>query len=387
MSFERFSKRSEWDARPNPLSMLLAEKRLRNEKLLDLTESNPTRCNFKFYKDFDVLLLSAENLRYDPDPRGLLKAREAVCRYYAEKGITVVPEQIFLTAGTSEAYHFLFRLLTDAGEAVCCAEPGYPLFDTLAGLNDASLKKYRLKAEENWAIDFPSLETALRGCRAVLTVHPNNPTGNYVSKEEKTTLNALCAKSGCALIADEVFLDFFWKGSAPKSFAANREALTFTLSGVSKILGLPQMKLAWIVVSGPEAERLEAIRRLEVIADAYLSVNTLSQNALGSWLGGREAIHQEILSRVKANRSWLQKALQKKDKGELLPGEGGWYAAFRYQDPKNDEEMALHLLRKKNLLVHPGYFFDFGSDDIIVLSLLPEEKVFEEGIEAYITAF
>ena len=323
-----------------------------------------------------------KNLVYEPDPRGVLSARQAVCAYYAQKGAPVFPDQVFLTSGTSEAYQFLFRLLANPGDEVCAAEPSYPLFVTLSELNDVTLKKFGLIYENGWRIDFSSLNKSLSDkTRAVLVVHPNNPTGNFVRTDAMKKLDELCAQKRCALIADEVFFDFAWDpGSQHETFAANRRALTFTVSGISKILGLPQMKLGWIVVSGPEDRRREAMRRLEVIADATLSVNTPSQNALPAWLSLRGRVRDEILERVRENFSYLNQALDKK-RVRAPRSEGGWVAVLKTDGPKNDEETALYLLDKKNVLLHPGYFFDFPSEDYLVVSLLPETSLFQEAVD------
>ena len=367
----KFAKRTDWPADENALAKLSARKKESGVPVIDLTESNPTRCGFAYLNSGLLKSFSAaDNLRYEPDPHGLLSAREAVCRYYREKKITVSPEQIFLTAGTSEAYSFLFRLLVDPEKTVLAPSPGYPLFDTLADLNDVRLVHYSLGEELPLAADF----------RALITVNPNNPTGCFVSPEEKKQIDAFCRDHQAAVIADEVFLDFALEGTAPVSFAAGGEALTFTLSGISKILGLPQMKLSWIVVSGPETVRRNAISRLEIIADTYLSVNTPSQNALAAWFGDSRP-REEIVARCRSNLRYLKERLNQSDVFRVLPVAGGWYATLEIQNGKTDEELALDLLGKENTLVHPGYFFDFQKENFLVLSLLPPTEVFKKGIE------
>ena len=373
-----FSKRSDWDRSANPLSQLIALKKASNEGILDLTESNPTRCGFSFYSEFTPLT-DPTNQLYEPAPRGLLLARQAVCDYYASKGVPISPEQVFLTSSTSEAYHFLFRLLTNPREAIACAEPSYPLLGTLCELNDVVLKKYTLSPDKHWRLDLSTLREKVR---ALLVVNPNNPTGNYISAFERKELNKVTHTHGAALISDEVFLDFVREEHAgPATFASNDPVLTFTVSGISKILALPQMKLSWIVVSGPENLRKEALERLEIIADASLSVSTPIQRALPSWLSLRDIVRDEILTRVKTNADVLKKTAAKNGIGEVSEAQGGWYAVLKLSGARTDEETALKWLEKKNVLVHPGYFFDFADESRMVFSLLPQERIFNEAME------
>jgi aspartate/methionine/tyrosine aminotransferase len=383
LAADLFSLRSRWPTRLNPISRLLQEKHRQQTAIFDLTESNPTRCAFLFYsKDKLALFSDPKNLAYDPDPRGLNEAREAVCRYYAEKKVILAPHQIFLTSGTSEAYGFLFRLLADPGDEILASDPGYPLFETLADLNDVHLKKFSLVYGESWHIDQESLKQSFTArTKALLVIHPNNPTGHFVSEKERRVLHETCTRNPCAWIVDEVFLDYAWglEGTAP-SFAGQSDVLTFTLSGVSKILGLPQMKLSWIVVSGPDSLRAEALSRLEVIADAHLSVNTLSQRALPEWLNHRHSTVNEINERVSANFGFLKASLDLHPLFQLLQAEGGWYAVLKGPLSMNDEAFAVQLLQNKNVLVHPGFFFDFPGENFLVLSLIVNEKAFQEGI-------
>ncbi len=378
----RFSSRSAWPSHPNALSRLLEEKRRQKAKVLDLTESNPTRCGFRFYRRTLLAPLGdAGNLRYGPDPRGLLEARKAVCRYYAAKKVRVVPEQVFLTAGTSEAYGFLFDLLADAGDEALAAEPSYPLFDTLAQLHGVTLRKFPSLYEDGWRLDTEALERAFTPrTKALLLVHPNNPTGHFVSNEERWSVAASCERREAALIVDEVFLDYAWGApSGAASFAGEEGTLTFTLSGVSKAIGLPQMKLSWVVVSGPEEARAEAMRRLEIIADAYLSVSTPSQRALASWMRVRASAAREINARVKANYLHLKENVPAGFR--LLESQGGWYAVIEGPESAGDEELALRLLDKQDVLVHPGFIFDLPGEHFWVLSLLPPEKTFRLALK------
>ena len=383
ISFKKlFSSRSSWENQLNSLSIVLKEKRRSGAAIIDLTESNPTRGSFSFHSEpWTDALLDKKNDLYEPDPRGLFHARQAVCDYYAAKKITLDPEQIFLTAGTSEGYSFLMRLLLDLGDVLLCAEPSYPLMDTLSEIHDVVPKKYALRRAPDWRIDQDPLSEGLHcGARALVLVNPNNPTGNFVSPEEKRKINGLCAKVSCALIVDEVFLDYAWdKARVAESFASNEEVLTFTLSGISKVLALPQMKVSWIVVSGPRALREEALARLEIIADAYLSVNTPCQHALGTWLSRQNTVQEEILARVRANAAYLKKMSLEYPAIQMLPAQGGWYAVLERQGTVTDEQMALRLLNEMDVLVHPGFFYDFVSENILVLSLIVEESAFQEG--------
>lgn len=377
----RFAKRANWCLESNPLSALLEKKRSRGEKILDLTESNPTRCNFGYLKSSILKPFSnSKNLSYSPDPHGLPEAREAVCAYYADKKILVKPEQIFLTASTSEAYSFVFRLLLDPGDLVLAPRPSYPLLDYLADLNDVKLDFYSLRYQSGWGIDLEGLQQNFqRKPKAIIVVNPNNPTGNFVAEAEAKRIVQLCQNQEAAIISDEVFLDFQnpWPLASstrcerhPLSIASTGGILTFTLSGISKILGLPQMKLSWIVVSGPEKLRREAVEKLEVIADTYLSVNTPSQRALPVWLSRREPILSEIRERVIANRKFLPQA---------LAADGGWYAVLPLKAGLSDDAAAMQLLEKENVLTYPGYFYNFEQNNFLVLSLLAESKIFKEA--------
>ncbi len=380
----KFSRRTDWRTAPNLLAQAMDAKKRSGKKLIDLTESNPTRCGFGYLKSELLKPFSSEsNFLYEPDSHGLAVAREAVCDYYAEKKVTVQPDQVFMTAGTSEAYSYIFRLLCENGESILVPQPSYPLFDYLADLNDIAIKRYRLNYEDGWRIDRPSLENAAAGNpKAVILVNPNNPTGNFVRPDELELINRVCRQAECAIISDEVFWDFsFEKGAKDHpSFAANHGVLTFTLSGVSKIMGLPQMKLSWIVVSGPEAIRRQATERLEVIADTYLSVNTPSQRALASWLDAREEAKTEMLERILSNKQYLEEALGASGGPELLKSDGGWYGVIRYDSSLNEEAIALHLLEEQNIIIHPGYFFDFEDGRHGVVSFLTRIEIFREGV-------
>ena len=389
-----FSSRTGWDLTPNPLAAELQRLRARGREVLDLTESNPTRCGLK-YESQAILKALAQPaaLQYQPDPRGLRSARQAVAEYYRRRGrgaaaLHVPPERILLTAGTSEAYSFVFRLLCDPGDQLLVPAPSYPLFEFLAGLNDVELVPYALVYDHGWQIDLHSLEAACRGgrTRAVLVVNPNNPTGSFVNKREVAALNALCAKRGLALVADEVFLDYAHHGRTQPSLAANRGVLTFALSGLSKISALPQMKVAWMVVNGPRPQVEGALARLEVIADTYLSVSTPAQLALPGLLAQRRAIQGQIRGRIAANLRELRQQLASHPACRVLESEGGWYAVLRVPVLGPDEELALALLRGRGVLVHPGHFYGLAGEGHLVLSLIVQEGPFREGLRRLLGA-
>ncbi len=378
-----FSKRTGWKLEPNPLSQKIQALRAAGHRLWDLTVTNPTQCGFNYLTPG---LLEAfrdpRNLIYDPQPRGLLQTRETLCAFYAKQGIHLEPDQIFLTAGTSEAYSFLFRLLANPGDGLWAPSPSYPLLEYLTGLHDMELHRYPLILEPSCRVD-PEFFTDedFWGAKALLVVHPNNPTGNYLQSPERQALIRHCAKARMALISDEVFHGFPLESDAPTepSLAHTNEVLTFTLGGISKLLGLPQMKLSWVIVTGPAAERREAIARLEVIADTYLSAGTPVQNALGSWLAHADAMAGEIRRRTRANLKTL-KAAQTGDLKLIMP-QGGWSAVLALPEALNDEDWAMTLAEKAGVIVHPGYLYDFEEGAYAVVSLLTPPAVFAEGLE------
>jgi len=349
--------------------------------LIDLTVSNPTECGFEY--DSSAILDALRNpaaLTYEPNPKGLESARRAVAEYYADREEAVPLEDIFLTTSTSEAYSYVFRTLCNPGDELLIPSPGYPLFDFLADIQDVSLVRYPLLYDRGWQIDFHALEQAITPrTRGVIVVHPNNPTGNFVNSGQMTKLNAICSARGMTIIADEVFLDFVLKGDRPASFAANRGALTFTLSGLSKICGLPQMKAAWLIASGPEQWKSEALARLEVIADTYLSVNAPVQLAIPRFLEQRHAFQNQVISRVRRNLAELDRQLAEQKAVSRLRVEGGWCAVLRVPSTRSDEDLALALLSEKDVYVHPGHFYDFPSDGYLVVSLITPEQTFAEG--------
>jgi alanine-synthesizing transaminase len=436
-----FSDRTDWKLAQNRLTQELEQARSRGARILDLTISNPTRVGLQ-YDSRAILgaLNSARSLDYDPQAKGLLEAREIVAKYYqSEHGVRDLDaERIILTTSTSEGYSYVFRLLCNAGDELLVPKPSYPLFEFLADLQDVKLAPYPLIYDHGWQMDFPSLERALTArTRGVVVVHPNNPTGSYVKAQEVEQLNAFCREHGLALIVDEVFLDYAldeevvsgknYVGTAAQScpersrggcpversstalaansrslhasldrpsaiqslgrddnsygsFAHNHDVLTFTLSGLSKISALPQMKVAWVVTSGPEPEVAGAMARLEVIADTYLSMNAPVQWAVPVLMEQRKDIQQQLMKRVRANLSELDRQLAGQTACQRLEVEGGWYAVLRVPVTQSDEDLAIELVREKSVLVHPGHFYDFPNDGFLVVSLITTETEFAEGI-------
>lgn len=377
-----FSRRTGWNLAANRFSEAVREVLASKQETLDLTISNPTCAEIEY--DRAAILESLKNeesLNYDPQPKGLLSARRAVVKYYRERAEDVPLENLILTASTSEAYSYLFRLLANPGDEILVPKPSYPLFDFLADLDDVKLVPYALIYDHGWQIDLHSLEEAVSAkTRAILLVHPNNPTGSYVSAEERARINQICAAHEIALIVDEVFLDYSHDGRVRPSFVTNDESLSFMLSGLSKISALPQMKLAWIAVSGQERLARDAMARLEVIADTYLSVSTPIQLAAPSLLDQRRAIQPQLMARVQSNLCELDQQLGPSHSCSRLKVQGGWYAVIRVPEIQPDEDLAIALLRKCSVLVHPGHFYDFPSDGYLVVSLITDPRVFAQGI-------
>jgi alanine-synthesizing transaminase len=379
-----FSDRTNWKLSRNRLTVALEQVRLSGARVLDLTISNPTRAGLR-YDESRILhsLASPHAMDYDPQPKGLPSARAAVADYYqTEHGIhSLDPESLILTTSTSEGYSFVFRLLCNPGDELLVPKPSYPLFEFLADLQDVKLVPYPLLYDHGWQIDSPSLEKAVtKRTRGVVVVHPNNPTGSFVHPHEQESLNRFCDERGLALISDEVFLDYPHNRVPQQTFAANSDVLTFTLSGVSKVSALPQMKVAWVVTSGPAAELDAAQARLEVIADTYLSMNAPIQWAVPALLDQRKNIQQQLLDRVLGNLAELDRQLATQKNCQRLSVEGGWYAVLRVPVTQTDEELAVDLLRQKSVLVHPGHFYDFPSDGCLVLSLITHGAEFAEGV-------
>jgi alanine-synthesizing transaminase len=382
-----FARRTNWDLSPNALTLALKEHGRSSQELLDLTASNPTCVGLEYpARQIACALANERALSYEPAAKGLLVARQSVASYYAQQGIGVDPERMVLTVSTSEAYSYCFRLLCDPGDEVLVPSPSYPLFEFLADIQDVRLVPFELVYDEGWQIEFESLQRGISArSRAVLVVQPNNPTGSYVKRWELERLNVLCREHQLALIADEVFLDYNVESGERPSFAGNNGALSFALSGLSKISGLPQMKMAWIACSGPGDLAADAMNRLEVIADTYLSPNAPVQLATAALLEVRHSIQRQLGQRIRNNLAELDAQLSRQQLCHRLRVEGGWYVVLRVPAVCADEEFALDLLRKTNVLVHPGHFFNFRGGCFLVLSLITPETVFGEGLRRLIT--
>jgi hypothetical protein len=377
-----FSSRLDWAVGPNPLTRLLRDKRSAGADVLDLTESNPTTAGLLYGSERVVAALAdPRSMRYEPTPAGILAARSAVSEYYSNR---VPVERILLTASSSEAYGFLFKLLANPGDEVLTPRPSYPLFDFLAALDSVRVVQYPLVYEGGWDIDFEALAARISPrTRAIVIVNPNNPTGSFLKKIELSQLAALCRTHGVAIISDEVFSDYGFEDDPARvpSLIGVEDVLTFSLSGLSKVSGLPQMKLGWIVTSGPEAMRKQAFDRLELIADTYLSVGTPVQWAAASLLASREEIQSQILVRARANLALLRNKIGPGSPWQVLNVEGGWYAVIQAPRIHSEEEWVLTLLAEDNVLVQPGFFYDFEKEAFLVLSLLTPSEMFAEGIQ------
>jgi alanine-synthesizing transaminase len=384
-----FAERTNWNLAGNRLSEALARHRAGGKRLFDLTASNPTECGFAY--DSEMILAALQNpaaLRYEPNPKGLGSARLAVKQYYFARGATISTEDIVVTTSTSEAYSFVFRLLCNPGDELLIPAPSYPLFGFLADIQDVKLVRYPLVYDHGWQIDFHSLLKAITPrTRGVIVVNPNNPTGHFIKEKELAKLNELCAARGMALIADEVFLDFGLGDARPVTFAGNPGALTFAMSGLSKIAGLPQMKMAWVVASGPEELKRQAVERLEVIADTYLSPNAPVQLATPVFLEQRRGFQKQVIARVRRNLAELDRQLSKQKACERFEVEGGWYAVLRVPATGSDEELAIELLTKGDVYIHPGHFFDFAAEGYLVVSLIAKVEEFAEGMRRLLSAF
>jgi alanine-synthesizing transaminase len=384
-----FAGRTNWNLHSNRLSEALAKHRAAGKRLLDLSASNPTECGFEYDRQAILKALSnPESLSYDPDAKGLLSARRAVAEYFSALKIIVPVEDIILTTSTSEAYSFAFRVLCNPGDELLIPEPSYPLFSFLADIHDVKLVGYPLLYDHGWQIDFHALQQSINvRTRGVIVVNPNNPTGHFCKPGEMEKLNEICSSRQMAIIADEVFLDFHLAATRPRSFAANTRSLTFTMSGLSKISGLPQMKAAWLIATGPQELKSEALARLEVIADTFLSMNAPVQRATPIFLDLRHGFQEQVLARVRKNLAQLDKQLSAQSSCTRLDMEGGWYAVVRVPATRSDEDVAIELLNAQGVYVHPGHFYDFPTDGYLIVSLITPESDFNEGIKRLLSMF
>jgi aspartate/methionine/tyrosine aminotransferase len=377
-----FSSRFHWDLRPNRLSRALAAKRAAGARVLDLTESNPTRAGLHYPGEIVRGFEDPSMLVYEPAPAGTPAARAAVSAWYAARGYTVPVERILLTASTSEAYAYLFKLLANAGDEVLVPRPSYPLFEFLADMESVAVRQYPLVYHGGWSIDLDTVESALTArTRAIVLVNPNNPTGSYVKRGELCALTALCARRGLALISDEVFADYALADDADRvpTLAGVEECLAFSMSGLSKVAGLPQMKLGWMVVSGPAALRAEAWEKLEWIADTYLSVSTPVECAAARLLAAGDDVRRQIRRRCADNLAYARGAVAGSP-ANILAVEGGWYITLQVPRIHSEEEWTLELLERAGVLVQPGYFYDFEAEAYLVVSLLTATEVFRDGM-------
>ena len=378
-----FSSRFHWDFRTNRLTQALEAARRDGARILDLTESNPTRAGLVYPPEIVRAFDDPRMLVYEPSPAGPAEARQAVASYYAARGERVETERILLTASTSEAYAWLFKLLGDAGDHVLVPRPSYPLFEFLANLESIEVRQYPLAYHGGWTIDLDSLAAAVsERTRAVVLVNPNNPTGSYVKRAELQALSRLCAQRRIALISDEVFSDYALGGPDAErvsTLVGVEECLTFSMSGLSKVAGLPQMKLGWMVGSGPAKLRAEAMEKLEWIADTYLSVSTPVACAAARLLASGEAVQRQIRERTAGNLAAAREALAGSAAG-ILAVEGGWYITVRMPRIRSEEDWAIQLLAEESVLTQPGFFYDFESEAFLIVSLLTLPEVFREGI-------
>jgi hypothetical protein len=377
-----FSRRVPPDLTPNRVSALLGRLRLDGTRVIDLTESNPTRVGLAYPADIFRPLGRPAARVYDPQPFGLPGAREAVSADFARRRLEVRPDHIVLTASTSEAYAVLFKLLCDPGDQVLVPHPSYPLFEHLTRFEGVEVEPYRLDYHGLWAIDLDSLARAISPrTRVILVVNPNNPTGSCLTAAEVQALDTLAEQHDLALIGDEVFADYPLDQREWASVLQARKALVFGLGGLSKSAGLPQVKLGWMALGGPDALVRSALARLEIICDAYLSVSTPVQQAAPALLAGGAGIRAQVVARVQGNLDQLRVVARSFPSCRVLPAQAGWYAVIQVPATRSEEAHVLAVLEECHVLVHPGYFFDFPREAFLVVSLLPPPDEFEPAVE------
>jgi aspartate/methionine/tyrosine aminotransferase len=377
-----FSNRLPPNAEVNPLSRAIVALQAAGVRIVDLTESNPTAVGLRYPKELFELLGAEDSMRYAPQPLGLATAREAVAADYGRRGALVDPSQVVLSASSSEAYSWLFKLLCNPGDAVLVPQPSYPLFEHLTRLEAVQAIPYHLAYHGRWEIDFDSVMKAPANVRAVLIVSPNNPTGSYVNRDEARRLAEICQSRRWAIVADEVFADYPLDVSGPLTESVlNLDALSFTLGGASKSIGLPQIKLGWMVVAGPVPQRAGALAALELIADTFLSVSTPVQQAASALLTTGRVVRDQIRERTATNLATARGIVRDYPACSVLPVEGGWYLVVRVPAIRSEEALALELLERERVLVHPGYFFDLPHEAFIVVSLIPRSDEFGDAFE------
>ena len=375
-----FSSRLPHNLSPNRIALALG----RIRSFIDLTESNPTRAGFAYPSGLLSTLTLEQGLTYEPAPLGLPAAREAVAADFGRRRVSISPDRVVITASTSEAYSLLFKLLCDPGDSVLVPRPSYPLFEHLTHLDGVDVAPYDLEYHGRWQISLDSMARAITpGTRAVLLVSPHNPTGSMATADELAAIGDLCRARELALIGDEVFADYPIEEDrpAPPSVLAQPKALTFGLGGLSKTVGLPQVKLGWMALAGPDDLVRAALQRLEVICDAYLSVSTPVQLAAPQLLREGAAVREQIAVRIRTNHRHLCEAVRTHPACTLLAAEAGWYAVIQVPATIGEEPLVLDLLERCAVLVHPGYFFDFSREAFLVVSLLPNVDEFRRGIE------
>jgi len=380
----KFSSRLPATLETNRLTSAVDQMRRDGRAFIDLTGSNPTRAGFDYPADLLAPLGNATGLEYRPSPLGIAFARKAVADDYRRQELDVSPDRLVLTASTSDAYSMLFKLLTDAGDEVLVPRPSYPLFDHLTRLDLVTPVPYDLEYHGRWSVDLDSVSRAITNrTRAVLAVSPNNPTGSFVTRDEMTRLAAMCAPRGIAIIADEVFAQYELE---PGAFAAAghaiavHDALAFALGGLSKSVGLPQVKLGWIAAAGPTHLVDAALQRLEIICDTYLSVATPVQLALPALIARGAHVRAQIADRVRANYARVQAIVANVPSCRVLRADGGWYAILHVPSFQSEEDLVVSLLTEDGVLVHPGFFFDFPRESYLVVSLLTPDDALRDGV-------
>ncbi len=377
-----FSSRFHWNLEPNRLTQTLQNRRRANLPVFDLTQSNPTHAGLEYPPEILQAFASPGALVYEPAPAGLRGAREAVAQYHAARQSKLETGRILLTASTSEAYAYLFKLLCNSGDRVLVPRPSYPLFEYLADMESVKVGQYSLSYHGEWGIDFDSLQAEITPeTRALILVNPNNPTGSFLKLHELDALTRLAEEREIALISDEVFADYAFAPDPARvaTLIGTERCLSFSMSGLSKIAGLPQMKLGWIVVNGPEALRKEAMEKLEWIADTYLSVSAPVQHAAGSLLKAGEFVQRQIQQRTAGNLTVARTVLAG-SAANILNVEGGWYITVQVPRTRSEEDWTVGLLESEGVFVQPGYFFDFESEAFLVVSLLTKPEIFAEGM-------
>ncbi len=379
-----FSSRLDPDLTPGRFQRALDELRAADTPLIDLTSGNPPACGLGPEAGVLAQALTAPAVaEYHPEPRGLLSTRQAVAAYYADRALPTLPEQIFLSASTSQAYAELIKLFADPGSEILVPQPSYPLFDmlvTLEGCRPVPFPSMRV-ADGRWRLDEAALEGAFSArTRAVILVSPNNPTGIYLAPAEQAAAQRLCAEHGCALILDEVFFDYPAEGFAYPRTVDEGAGLCVRLSGLSKVIGAPQLKLGWMRLSGEQARVHAACERLEFIADTYLSASTPAQLAAEALLPRRSPIQARIRERLHVNQHVAEQSFGRGSAARLLPREGGWYLVLRLPEDEDDEDLACRLLIDDHVVVQPGFFFGFPEGELVVLSLITPADEFAEGV-------